>query len=59
VKLVLKITVLVAIGLLVCAVPSASTHTRQAGQPCTSGASSITMGEQPVTIWYPPGCVHP
>jgi hypothetical protein len=56
---VLKVALLVVVGLLVCAVPAASTHTGQPGQPCTSASSSIRMGEPPVTIWYPVGCVHP
>lgn len=55
-KLAVKIALLVAVGVLLCAVPSASTQT---GQPCTSAASSVVMGEAPVTTWYPPGCVHP
>jgi hypothetical protein len=59
VKLVLKVALLVAIGTLVCAVPAASIHTGQPGQPCTNGTSSITFGEPPVTTWYPPGCIHP
>jgi hypothetical protein len=59
VKLVVKLAVLGAIGTLVCAVPAASTHTTQPGQPCTSGTSSITLGEPPITTWYPPGCIHP
>jgi hypothetical protein len=58
-KLAPKLTPLVAVGLLLCAVPAASTHTGQPAQPCTSGASSIMLGEPPVTTWYPPGCVHP
>jgi len=58
VKLKLQLALLAAVGLLVCVVPAASTHTGQA-QPCTSGVSSITLGEPPVTTWYPPGCVHP
>jgi hypothetical protein len=56
--LAVKLALFVAIGVLLCAVPSAATHTGQSGQPCTSAASSITMNEPPVTIWYPLGCVH-
>jgi hypothetical protein len=56
--LVLKIAILVCTGLLLCAVPSASTHTGQPQQTCTSASSSITIGDPPVTIWYPPGCAH-
>jgi hypothetical protein len=44
VKVAAKLVLLVAVGLLVCAVPSASTHTGQLGPPCTSGASSIRLG---------------
>jgi hypothetical protein len=55
----LKLALLAAVGMLVCAVPAASTHAGQPGQTCTSGASSITSGESPVTTWYPPGCIHP
>jgi hypothetical protein len=58
VKLALQLALFAAVGVLVCAVPAASTHTGQ-GQPCTSGVSSIRLGEPPVTTWYPPGCVHP
>ncbi|HZO62302.1 MAG TPA: hypothetical protein VFB35_04915 [Gaiellaceae bacterium] len=58
-KLVLKVALLVAIGLLLCGVPAGSPRTGQAPQPCTRGASSIILGEPPVTTWYPPGCVHP
>ncbi len=57
--LAVKLALLVAIGVLLCAVPSAATHTGQSGPPCTGATSSITMDEPPVTIWYPLGCVHP
>jgi hypothetical protein len=56
---VLKFPFLVLVGMLVFAVPSAGTHTGQATQPCTSATSSMRIDEQPVTIWYPPGCAHP
>jgi hypothetical protein len=58
VKVAAKLVLLVAVGLLLSAVPSASTHTGQLGVPCTSGASSITLGGPAVTTWYPPGCIH-
>jgi hypothetical protein len=51
-----KIALLTVVLLLVLAVPSASTQT---GPPCTSATSSVVLGEPPVTIWYPQGCVHP
>jgi hypothetical protein len=58
-KLAPKLTPLVADGLLfMCRARSFDAH-RSAAQPCTSGASSIMLGEPPVTTWYPPGCVHP
>jgi hypothetical protein len=59
VKLTLKLAVLAVIGLLLCSVPAASTQTGQPAPPCTGGASSISLGEPPVTTWYPAGCAHP
>jgi hypothetical protein len=50
-----RIALLIVFGLLLFAVPSASSQT---GTLCTAGASSIAVGEPPVTIWYPPGCIH-
>jgi hypothetical protein len=54
-KAAMKLLILIVVGVLVCEVPSASTHT---GPPCTSAVSSVVMGQEPVISWYPPGCIH-
>ncbi|HEY7691331.1 MAG TPA: hypothetical protein VH816_03225 [Gaiellaceae bacterium] len=54
----MKLALLAIVGLLVFSVPSGSSSTRS-GPVCTSGASSVVVGEPAVTEWYPPGCVHP
>ena len=57
----LRLTFVTILVSLICAVPSGSTHTArsQNGPICTAGAASAVVGEEPVTTWYPPGCVHP
>jgi hypothetical protein len=57
----LRLTVIAFLVLLVCAVPSGSTQpARSQNAPrCTAGASSVVLGEDPVTTSYPLGCVHP
>jgi hypothetical protein len=52
----MRIALLTVIGVLMFGVPSGST---QSGPPCTAGASSVVVGQEPVTTWYPPGCIHP
>ena len=57
----LRLTIAIILVFLVCAVPSGSTQTSrsQNGPICTAGVSSVVVGEQSVTTWYPVGCIHP
>ena len=54
----LKFALLTVLVLLMC-VASSPSHSAPPIPACTSGTSSVAYGEEPVTIWYPPGCAHP
>ncbi len=54
----MKLVLLTVLVLLAC-VASSSSRSATPISTCTSGASSVTYGEEPVTTWYPEGCVHP
>ena len=54
-----RLVLLTVLVLLACVTSSASSRSAPPISTCTSGASSVTYGEEPVTAWYPEGCVHP
>jgi hypothetical protein len=54
-----KLALLTALVLLACVTSSASSRSAPPIPTCTGAASSVAYGEEPVTTWYPPGCVHP
>ena len=53
-----KLALLTVLVLLACVASSTSSHSAPPMSTCTSAASSVTYGEEPVTTWYPEGCVH-
>jgi hypothetical protein len=55
----MKLVLLTVLVLLASVASSTSSHSAPPISKCTSGASSVTYGEAPVTTWYPEGCVHP
>ena len=54
----LKFALLTLLVLLMC-VASSPSHSAPPIPACTSGTSSVAYGEEPVTIWYPPGLRAP
>jgi hypothetical protein len=55
----MKLVLLTVLVLLACVASSSSSRSATPISTCTSGASSVKYGEEPVTTWYPEGCVHP
>ncbi len=55
----MKLALLTVLVLFACVTSSASSHSAPPLPTCMSAASSVVYGEEPVTTWYPAGCVHP